>query len=50
MCFVVMDPLVLLHQKGALSREQDQHNVMIDACMEEEEEEEALSGAEVVDA
>lgn len=49
MCFVVMDRLVLLHQKGALSREQDQYNVMIDACMKEEEEE-ALSGAEVVDA
>lgn len=47
MCFVVMDPLVLLQQKGALSREQDQCNVMIDACMEEEE---ALSDAEVVDA
>lgn len=31
MCFVVMDPLVLLHQKGALSREQDQYNVAIDA-------------------
>lgn len=31
MCFVVMDPLVLLQQKGALSREQDQYNVAIDA-------------------
>lgn len=48
MCFVVMDLLVLQQQKGELSREQDQCNVMIDACMEEEEE--ALSGAEVVDA